>query len=130
MKNLDFVPKAKTTKGSKIILEDNKTLIDGVSSWWTSCHGYNHPYILDAMNKQLTEMPHIMFGGFSHSPAEKLATKLVGMFKGIYEHVFFVDSGSVAIEVAMKCLFSIGLIKEEKLKKNLYVLKTVTTEIL
>ncbi len=123
MKNLDFVPKAKTTKGSKIILEDNKTLIDGVSSWWTSCHGYNHPYILDAMNKQLAEMPHIMFGGFSHSPAEKLATKLVGMFKNIYEHVFFVDSGSVAIEVAMKMSIQYWLNKGRKTKKKFICFK-------
>ena len=80
MKHLDFVPKAKITRGSKIITEHNDVLIDGVSSWWTACHGYNHPHIIDSMNKQLQEMPHIMFGGFTHNPVERLASRLVKLF--------------------------------------------------
>ena len=123
MKNLNFVPKAKSTNGSKIILEDNKVLIDGVSSWWTSCHGYNHPYIINAMNKQLMEMPHVMFGGFSHAPAEKLAIKLVKIFKNIYKHVFFVDSGSVAIEVALKMSIQFWLNKGNTNKKKFICFK-------
>jgi adenosylmethionine---8-amino-7-oxononanoate aminotransferase len=102
MKHLDFVPKAIKTYGSEILLENEKVLIDGVSSWWTACHGYNHPDILDAMKKQLNEMPHIMFGGFTHNPAEKLAANLKSLLPSIYNHYFFVDSGSVAVEVSMK----------------------------
>ena len=77
MKHLDFVLKASETKGCSIILENGQTLIDGISSWWTACHGYNHPKIIKAMNEQLKKMPHIMFGGFSHNPVEKLASNLV-----------------------------------------------------
>jgi len=102
MRHLDFVPKAKATFGSKITLENNKVLIDGVASWWTSCHGYNHPKIIQAMKEQLDSMPHIMFGGFTHKPAEELASKLTSMLPDIYNHIFYVDSGSVAVEVSMK----------------------------
>ena len=102
MRHLDFVPKAKATFGSKITLENNKVLIDGVASWWTSCHGYNHPKIIQAMKEQLDSMPHIMFGGFTHTQAEELASKLTNMLPDIYNHIFYVDSGSVAVEVAMK----------------------------
>ena len=118
MKHLDFVPKAKTTRGSKIYMENNNILIDGVSSWWTACHGYNHPHIINSMNKQLEEMPHIMFGGFTHAPVERLASRLVKLFNNKYEHVFFVDSGSVAVEVAMKMSIQYWINKGDKNKKR------------
>ena len=102
MSNLDYVAKAKSTLGSKITLENDEVLIDGIASWWTSCHGYNHPKIIKAMKAQLDEMPHIMFGGFTHKPAEELAEKLTSILPNIYKHVFYVDSGSVAVEVSMK----------------------------
>ncbi len=118
MKHLDFVPKAKTTRGSKIYMENNNILIDGVSSWWTACHGYNHPHIINSMNKQLQEMPHIMFGGFTHAPVERLASRLVKLFNNKYEHIFFVDSGSVAVEVAMKMSIQYWINKGDKNKKR------------
>lgn len=118
MKHLDFVPKAKTTRGSKIYTENNNILIDGVSSWWTACHGYNHPHIINSMNKQLEEMPHIMFGGFTHAPVERLASRLVKLFNNKYEHIFFVDSGSVAVEVAMKMSIQYWINKGDKNKKR------------
>lgn len=118
MKHLDFVPKAKTTRGSKIYTENNNILIDGVSSWWTACHGYNHPHIINSMNKQLQEMPHIMFGGFTHAPVERLASRLVKLFNNKYEHIFFVDSGSVAVEVAMKMSIQYWINKGDKNKKR------------
>ena len=102
MMNLDYVPKAKTTLGSKITLENNKILIDGTASWWTACHGYNHPKIIKAMKEQIDQMPHIMFGGLTHNPAEDLAKKITNILPTTFEHVFFVDSGSVAVEVSMK----------------------------
>jgi adenosylmethionine-8-amino-7-oxononanoate aminotransferase len=90
------------TSGSSIQLVDGRELIDGIASWWTACHGYNHPYILAAMQQQLERMPHVMFGGLTHEPAVRLAARLAALAPGDIERVFFVDSGSVAVEVALK----------------------------
>ena len=94
--------RAARTAGARIILEDGRELIDAVASWWTACHGYNHPHIAMAMEKQLHAMPHVMFGGLVHEQAEKLAARLAVMLPGPLNRVFFADSGSVAVEVAMK----------------------------
>ena len=118
MKHLDHVPKAIKTQGSEITLENNKILIDGVASWWTACHGYNHPVILDAMKKQLNDMPHIMFGGFTHNPAEELATNLKSLLPNDYNHYFFVDSGSVAVEVSMKMAIQYWVNKNRSSKRK------------
>ncbi|WP_298352122.1 adenosylmethionine--8-amino-7-oxononanoate transaminase [Rhodoblastus sp.] len=93
---------AVSTQGSLIRLADGRELIDGIASWWTACHGYNHPHILAALRDQLERMPHVMFGGLVHEPALKLAARLAQKTPGDLNHVFFVDSGSVAVEVAMK----------------------------
>jgi len=93
---------AVSTQGSLIQLADGRELIDGIASWWTACHGYNHPHIQAAMAAQLEKMPHVMFGGLVHEPALKLAERLAAKTPGDLNHVFFVDSGSVAVEVAMK----------------------------
>jgi adenosylmethionine-8-amino-7-oxononanoate aminotransferase len=90
------------TEGSRIILQDGRALIDGTASWWTACHGYNHPHIRQAVQRQLEIMPHVMFGGLTHAPAERLAARLAALLPGDLNHVFFADSGSVAVEVAMK----------------------------
>jgi adenosylmethionine-8-amino-7-oxononanoate aminotransferase len=89
------------TEGSRIVLADGRVLIDGIASWWTACHGYNHPHIIAAMRDQLDRMPHVMFGGLAHEPGYTLARRLAGLLPGL-PHVFFSDSGSVAVEVAMK----------------------------
>ena len=94
--------RAARTAGTRIILDDGRELIDAVSSWWTACHGYNHPHIIMAIEKQLQDMPHVMFGGLVHEPAERLASRLSAMLPGQLNRVFFADSGSVAVEVAMK----------------------------
>ena len=93
---------AVATKGSLIRLADGRELIDGIASWWTACHGYNHPHILAALHRQIDAMPHVMFGGLVHEPALRLAERLAAKSPGDLNHVFFVDSGSVAVEVAMK----------------------------
>src|SRR5215217_4532707 len=90
------------TEGCRIVLADGRELIDGISSWWTACHGYNHPHIRAAVERQLAAMPHVMFGGLTHEPAETLARRLAALLPGDLDHVFFSDSGSVAVEVAMK----------------------------
>jgi adenosylmethionine-8-amino-7-oxononanoate aminotransferase len=91
------------TRGSRIRLADGRELIDGIASWWTACHGYNHPHIRAAVERQLAQMPHVMFGGLVHEPALTLAKRLVGLLApSDLDRVFFSDSGSVAVEVALK----------------------------
>jgi len=91
------------THGSRIVLADGRELIDGIASWWTACHGYNHPHIRAAVERQLATMPHVMFGGLVHEQALTLARRLTGMLgpHGL-DRVFFSESGSVAVEVALK----------------------------
>ena len=90
------------TEGSRIYLEDGRVLVDGIASWWTAVHGYNHPHIRQAVAAQLEAMPHVMFGGLGHEPAYKLATRLAALMPGSLNRVFYTDSGSVAVEVAIK----------------------------
>ncbi|HEY1541746.1 MAG TPA: adenosylmethionine--8-amino-7-oxononanoate transaminase [Xanthobacteraceae bacterium] len=90
------------TDGCRIILADGRELIDGIASWWTACHGYNHPHIRAALIRQAETMPHVMFGGLVHEPALRLARRLVHLLPGNLQRVFFSDSGSVAVEVALK----------------------------
>jgi adenosylmethionine-8-amino-7-oxononanoate aminotransferase len=90
------------TLGSRIVLADGRELIDGVASWWTACHGYNPPHIRRAVARQLEQMPHVMFGGLVHEPALTLARRLTVLLPGNMARVFFSDSGSVAVEVALK----------------------------
>jgi adenosylmethionine---8-amino-7-oxononanoate aminotransferase len=91
-----------SANGVRLKLADGRELIDGISSWWTACHGYGHPHILKAVAKQLELMPHVMFGGLAHEPAYTLAARLAAMLPGDLKHVFFTESGSVAVEVALK----------------------------
>ncbi|HEY4981615.1 MAG TPA: adenosylmethionine--8-amino-7-oxononanoate transaminase [Pseudolabrys sp.] len=90
------------TQGSRIVLADGRELIDGIASWWTACHGYNQPHIRHAVARQLKQMPHVMFGGLAHEQALRLAQRLAAMLPDDLSRVFFSDSGSVAVEVAMK----------------------------
>jgi adenosylmethionine-8-amino-7-oxononanoate aminotransferase len=91
------------TRGSRIVLADGRELIDGIASWWTACHGYNHPHIRAAVERQLAVMPHVMFGGLAHEEAFTLARRLSALLApGDLDRVFFSDSGSVAVEVALK----------------------------
>ena len=90
------------TQGTRIFLADGRELIDGIASWWTACHGYNHPHIRQAVEAQLASMPHVMFGGLVHEQALRLAGRLGRLLPGNLERVFFSDSGSVAVEIALK----------------------------
>jgi adenosylmethionine-8-amino-7-oxononanoate aminotransferase len=88
------------TEGCEIVLEDGRRLIDGISSWWSACHGHNHPALIAAAKAQLDTMPHVMFAGLAHAPAFNLAHRLATL-TGV-QRAFFVDSGSMAVEVALK----------------------------
>jgi adenosylmethionine-8-amino-7-oxononanoate aminotransferase len=90
------------TDGVRLFLADGRELIDGISSWWTACHGYNHPHIRASVAAQLERMPHVMLGGLAHAPVLELAERLTALLPGDLEHVFFSESGSVSVEVAMK----------------------------
>jgi adenosylmethionine-8-amino-7-oxononanoate aminotransferase len=90
------------TRGCRIVLGDGRELIDGIASWWSVCHGYNHPHIVECVTRQLAAMPHVMFGGLVHEPALVLAERLTTMAPGKLSRVFFSDSGSTAVEVALK----------------------------
>ena len=90
------------TQGASLFLEDGRELVDGIASWWTACHGYNHPQIRAAVQRQLELMPHVMFGGLAHEPAYRLAQRLAALLPGDLDHVFFAESGSVSVEIAMK----------------------------
>jgi adenosylmethionine-8-amino-7-oxononanoate aminotransferase len=92
-------------EGVRLRLADGRELIDGMASWWCAVHGYRHPALDAAAHEQLDRMAHVMFGGLTHEPAVRLAQRLVEMTPEPLQHVFFCDSGSVAVEVALKlCL--------------------------
>jgi len=90
------------TQDATLTLKNGDTLIDGIASWWTACHGYNHPHIVKAIQEQASLLPHVMMGGLIHPQVKRLAERLAHLLPGTLDYVFLSESGSVAVEIAMK----------------------------
>jgi len=100
--------------GARLKLADGRELIDGVASWWTMAHGYNHPHIRECVARQLETLPHVMLGGLAHEQAFTLARRLAALLPGDLSRVFFSDSGSVAVEVALKMALQFWINRGER----------------
>ncbi len=118
MPNPNPVYQVTSAYGVDLTLKDCRKVIDGMSSWWSAIHGYNVPELNTAIEKQLQDMAHVMFGGLTHQPAIDLAKTLINITPTNLEHVFFADSGSGAVEVALKMAlqYQIGRKKDHKNK--------------
>ncbi|MDX8402942.1 MAG: adenosylmethionine--8-amino-7-oxononanoate transaminase [Mariprofundaceae bacterium] len=123
MKNPPPVYPVKSASGVSLTFEDGRVVIDGMASWWSSIHGYNVPELNAAVEKQLGKMAHVMFGGLTHKPAADLAEALLQIAPKSMEHIFFSDSGSVSVEVAIKMAIQYWHTQGRKEKRRLLTIR-------
>ncbi|OBT11802.1 adenosylmethionine--8-amino-7-oxononanoate transaminase [Shewanella sp. UCD-FRSSP16_17] len=123
MHNAAKVTGVVSAEGCELTLSDGQVVIDGTSSWWACIHGYNRPEIIEAMQYQLTTLSHVMFGGITHAPAVNLCKRLVDMTSPNLTKVFLADSGSIAVEVAMKMAMQYWQGKNQFKKQRILTVK-------
>lgn len=112
-----------SAQGVTLRLTNGQELVDGMASWWSAIHGYNHPVLNQAISEQMGKMSHVMFGGLTHEPAARLAEKLISITAEPLEYVFFADSGSISVEVAIKMAMQYWLAQGYENKKRLLTIK-------
>ncbi len=112
-----------STHGVRLTLANGQTLIDGMSSWWAAIHGYRNPHIEEAVERQLRTMPHVMFGGLTHEPAVSLCERLIDWAPGNLARAFLSDSGSVAVEVAIKTALQYWMARGQPRRRKLLGLR-------
>ncbi len=118
------VYEVESAKGVRLKLKDGRELIDGMSSWWCMIHGYNQPEMNKALEQQVKKMSHVMFGGLTHEPAIELTKKLIEITPALLQKVFYSDSGSVAVEVAMKMAIQYWHAKKQPEKQRFISLRS------
>ena len=112
------------TEGVRLKLADGRCLIDGMSSWWTAIHGYKHPVLIQAATEQIEKMPHVMFGGITHEPAIELGRRLIDLTPPGLDRIFYCDSGSVSVEVAIKMAIQYWYARGLKRKHRLLTIRS------